>query len=192
MHIQVYGWVDPGGNLSTNTVRGGNAPAAYSYNPNPVQLDQAVIYFEPLPDTVQKDHIDWGFRIAPIYGENYRYTTAFGLWSYQLLNQNKNYGYDMPMAYGEVFIPQVAEGLMLRFGRYISLPDIEAQLAPNNYMYTHSMTYAFDNYTNEGLQASLAVAPHIILQLGVSVGTETTVTNLGKTIPNPAPGNVLY
>ena len=45
-HIQVYGWVDPGGNLSTNTVRGGNAPAAYSYNPNTVQLDQAVVYIE--------------------------------------------------------------------------------------------------------------------------------------------------
>ena len=89
-------------------VRGGNAPAAYSYNPNTVQLDQAVLYIERLPDTVQKDHIDWGFRLAPIYGENYRYTTAYGLWSYQLLNQNKNNGYDMPMAYGEVFIPWVA------------------------------------------------------------------------------------
>ena len=73
-HPNLYGWVDPGGNLSTNTVRGGNAPAAYSYNPNTVQLDQAVVYFERLPDTVQRDHLDWGFRVAPIYGENYRYT----------------------------------------------------------------------------------------------------------------------
>ena len=56
----------------------------------------------------------------------------------------------MPMAYGEVFVPQVMEGLLIRFGRYISIPDIEAQLAPNNYMYTHSMTYTFDNYTNTG------------------------------------------
>ena len=101
----------PAATSSTNTVRGGNAPAAYGYNPNTVQLDQAVLYIERLPDTVQKDHIDWGFRLAPIYGENYRYTTAYGLWSYQLLNQNKNYGYDMPMAYGEIFIPQVARGL---------------------------------------------------------------------------------
>src|SRR5580704_641932 len=149
-HIQIYGWINAGGNLSNNTVRGGNSPAAYDYNPNTVQLDQAVLYIERLPDTVQKDHIDWGFRIAPIYGENYRYTTAYGLWSYQLLNQNKNYGYDMPMAYGEVFIPQIADGLLVRFGRYISIPDIEAQLAPNNYMYSHSMTYTFDNYTNTG------------------------------------------
>src|SRR6202030_1226569 len=186
-HIQVYGWINAGGNLSNNTVRGGNWPAAYDYNPNTVQLDQAVVYFERLPDTVQKDHVDWGFRIAPIYGENYRYTTAYGLWSYQLLNQNKNYGYDMPMAYGEVFIPQIAEGLMLRLGRYISIPDIEAQLAPNNYMYTHSMTYTFDNYTNTGIQATLAANKNWMFQLGVSVGSDTMPWNYKATIANPAP-----
>jgi len=190
-HIQIYGWVDPSGNLSTSTVRGGNAPAAYSYNPNTVQLDQAVIYFERLPDTVQKDHIDWGFRLAPIWGENYRYTTAFGLWSYQLLNQNKNYGYDMPMAYGEVFIPQVAEGLMIRFGRYISIPDIEAQLAPNNYMSSHSMTYTFDNYTNTGIEATLAATKNWIFQFGFTAGTEAMPWHVGATIPNPIP-NALY
>src|ERR1700681_1135077 len=186
-HIQVYGWINAGGNLSNNTVRGGNWPAADLYNPNTVQLDQAVVYFERLPDTVQKDHVDWGFRIAPIYGENYRYTTAYGLWSYQLLNQNKNYGYDMPMAYGEVFIPQIAEGLMVRFGRYISIPDIEAQLAPNNYMYTHSMTYTFDNYTNTGIQSTLAVMKNWMLQLGVSVGTEAMPWHYKAMIANPFP-----
>jgi hypothetical protein len=190
-HIQVYGWINAGGNLSNNSVRGGNAPAAYDYNPNTVQLDQAVLYIERLPDTVQKDHIDWGFRLAPIYGENYRYTTAYGLWSYQLLNQNKNYGYDLPMAYGEVFIPQIAEGLMVRFGRYISIPDIEAQLAPNNYMYTHSMTYTFDNYTNTGIQSTLAVTKNWMVQLGVSVGTEAMPWHYNAQIANPFP-NLLY
>jgi hypothetical protein len=140
---------------------------------------------------VQTDHVDWGFRLSAIYGENYRYTTSYGLASYQLLKYNSQNGYDFPMLYGELFIPQVAEGLMIRVGRYISLPDIEAQLAPNNYMYTHSLTYAFDNYTNEGIQTSLAVTPNIILQFGINVGTETTVTNVGQNILNPAP-NVLY
>ena len=186
-HIQVYGWVDPSANFSTSTVRGGNSPAAYSYNPNSAQLDQAVIYFERLPDTVQKDHVDWGFRIAPIYGENYRYTTAFGLWSSQLLNQNANNGWDMPMAYGEVFIPQVAQGLMIRFGRYISIPDIEAQLAPNNYMSSHSMTYTFDNYTNTGVQFTLAATKNWTIQAGVTVGTEAMPWHVGSTIANPFP-----
>src|SRR6202035_910746 len=121
------------------------------------------------------------------YGENYRYTTAYGLWSYQLLNQNKNYGYDLPMAYGEVFIPQLAEGLLIRFGRFISVPDIEAQLAPNNYMYTHSMTYTFDNYTNTGLQGSLALNKNWIVQLGVTDGTEAFPTHLSQRRDNPYP-----
>ena len=190
-HIQVYGWIDPGGNLSTNTVKGGNAPAAYSYNPNNLQLDQAVVYIERLPDTVQKDHVDWGFRVAPIYGENYRYTTAYGLFSSQFLNQNLNNGFDIPMAYGEVFIPQVMGGLMIRFGRYISIPDIEAQLAPNNYMYSHSMTYVYDNYTNTGIGLTLAADKNLILQFGVSTGTEALPWHVGVRIANPDP-NPLY
>jgi hypothetical protein len=186
-HIQVYGWINGGGNLSNNTVKGGNAPAAYSYNPNTVQLDQAVVYIERLPDTVQKDHVDWGFRVAPIYGENYRYTTAYGLFSSQLLNQNNNNGFDIPMAYGEVFIPQVLDGLMIRFGRYISIPDIEAQLAPNNYMYSHSMTYTFDNYTNTGVIANLALNKNWILQAGITVGTEAMPWHVGSTLQNLSP-----
>jgi Putative beta-barrel porin-2, OmpL-like. bbp2 len=186
-HIQVYGWIDAGGNLSNNTVRGGNAPAAYDYNPNTVQLDQAVVYIERLPDTVQTDHVDWGFRVAPIYGENYRYTTAYGLFSSQLLNQNLNNGFDIPMAYGEVFIPQVMEGLMIRFGRYISIPDIEAQLAPNNYMYSHSMTYTYDNYTNTGFEFTLAATKNLILQFGLTAGTEALPWHVGAKIANPDP-----
>jgi hypothetical protein len=190
-HIQIYGWIDGGGNLSNNTVKGGNAPAAYSYNPNTVQLDQAVLYIERLPDTVQKDHVDWGFRVAPIFGENYRYTTAYGLFSSQLLNQNANNGFDIPMAYGEVFVPQALEGLMIRFGRYISIPDIEAQLAPNNYMYSHSMTYTFDNYTNTGIDLTLAATKNWMFQFGVTVGTEAMPWHVGQSIANPFP-NPLY
>ena len=41
-HVQVYGWLAPAANISSNTVKpGGNAPAAYDYTPNTVQLDQA-------------------------------------------------------------------------------------------------------------------------------------------------------
>ncbi len=75
-----------------------------------------------VPDTVQTDHIDWGFRVSALYGENYRYTTAYGIASYQLLKHNLVNGYDFPMMYGEVYIPQVAEGLLIRVGRYISIP----------------------------------------------------------------------
>jgi hypothetical protein len=85
----------------------------------------------------------------------------------------------------------VFQGMMIRVGRYISLPDIEAQLAPNNYMYTHSLTYAVDNYTNTGIVASTAITKNLILQTGISVGTEAAPWHVGETIHNPYP-NVLY
>jgi hypothetical protein len=76
---------------------------------------------------------------------------------------------------------------MLRLGRYISIPDIEAQLAPNNYMYTHSMTYTFDNYTNTGLDATVAVTKNWILQAAITVGTESLPWHVGQTVTNPFP-----
>jgi hypothetical protein len=187
-HFQIYGWIDPGFNVSSNTQRpGGNAPIAYAYTPNTVQLDQAVIYLDRFPDTVQTDHIDWGLRFSAIFGENYRFTTSYGLASYQLLKHNNQNGYDFPMVYGEIYIPQIFQGMMIRAGRYISLPDIEAQLAPNNYMYTHSLTYAVDNYTNTGIVTSTAITKNVILQLGVSDGTEAPLWHLYEKETNPYP-----
>jgi hypothetical protein len=183
-HIQAYGWVDVGGNISSSSVRGGNAPGAYDYDPNRIQLDQAVIYVERTPDTVQTDHVDWGFRVSAIYGTDYRYTTSYGLASYQLLKYNHAYGYDFPMLYGEIYVPKIADGLVIRIGRYIALPDIEAQLAPNNYMYSHSLTYTLDNYTNTGVQATLAATKNIFLQFGVSVGSDTALGNTGARLSN--------
>jgi len=190
-NIQTYGWLDVGGNVSGNHVRGGNAPAAYDYNPNAFDLNQIVEYVERVPDMVQKDHNDWGFRISAIYGSDYRYTTSYGLGSYQLLGRNNANGWDLPMLYADWYTPFVAQGLNIRVGRYISVPDIEAQLAPNNYMYSHSMTYTFDNYTNEGIVGSLQLNKNWILQLGAEIGTEATFDHLYQSIPNTNP-NLLY
>jgi hypothetical protein len=91
------------------------------------------------------------------------------------------------MLYGEIFVPQVLEGFLVRVGRYVALPDIEAQLAPNDYMYSRSMTYAYDNYTNTGIQTTLAVNKNWFVQLGVSLGTDTMIWNAFAKLPNPYP-----
>lgn len=190
-HVQIYGWVSAGGNISSNTVQpGGNWPAAYMYTPNTAQLDQAVLQIERLPDTVQKDHVDWGFRVSAMYGENYRYITAYGFASYQLLSHNLINGYDIPMAYGEVYVPFIADGLVFRFGRFAALPDIEGFFAPGNTMYSHSMLNTFDNYTHMGVQTTLALNKNWFLQLGVVMGTETAIWNYRRSIPNPFPNPV--
>jgi Putative beta-barrel porin-2, OmpL-like. bbp2 len=144
--IKVYGWVNAGFDFSTSNKS--NIPESYAIVPNKLELDQAVVRFERLPDTVQRDHVDWGFRrLTPMYGIDYRWTTAQGWFSGQLLNHNRLYGFDLVEAYGLVYIPNVAQGMVIKFGRYISPPNIEAQLAPDNYLYTHSLMFTFDCYT---------------------------------------------
>lgn len=190
-HIQIYGWINGGGNTSSNTVRpGGNWPVSYVFTPNVDQLDQAVVIAERLPDTVQKDHVDWGFRISALYGENYRYTTAFGFADNQLHNHDLFYGYDSPMLYGEVYMPQFAEGLLVRYGRFLSIPDIESVTAPSNYMYIHSLTSTFDAFTSTGVIGTLAINRNWTLQFGVTCGTDTMCWNIGATVHNPFPNPV--
>jgi hypothetical protein len=183
-HIQLYGWVDPAFNLSTNSVKpGGNLPVSYDYTPNTIQLDQAVLYLERLPDEVQNSHFDWGFRVSALYGVDGRYTMSYGLFSNGLYGSNQVNNFDMPMVYIDLYYP-VLLGMNVRIGRFISIPDIEAQLAPNNYTYVHSLTYTWDNYTNEGIEFTLAMTKNWILQLGATVGTEAPFWHWGATIPN--------
>jgi len=171
--VQVYGWLNAGCNVSTShKSRYANFPEAYSEVPDSCLPDQEVLYIERQPDTVQKDHFDWGFRFTNLYGIDYRFTTAKGYFSHQLLQKNLEYGYDLVMAYVDLYFPHVADGMNVRIGRYISLPDIEAQLAPNNYTYSHSILYTFDAYTQTGINVTTRLSNHWLLQVGLSAGND--------------------
>jgi hypothetical protein len=188
-HVEIYGWINAGGNVSTATDphKNANFPAAYMYSADTFEFDQAVVYIERLPNTVQQDHIDWGFRISGLYGENYRYTQSLGIGTYQFQKNNQNNGWDLPMEYAELYVPGIMQGVLIRAGRFISVPDIEAQLAPNNYMYSHSMTYGYDNYTNTGINAALQLNKNWMLQLGIVDGTEVALWVPGKKDPGKQP-----
>jgi hypothetical protein len=137
-------------------------------------MEQAIIRLERTPDTVQTEHIDWGFRCSNLYGIDYRWTTAQG-WgpaSGELLKHNMLYGYDPVELYGQLYFPKVAKGMMVRFGRYISPPDIEAQLAPDNYLWTHSVMFTFDAYTHTGIQTSWKLTDRLMYQIGMHAGSD--------------------
>lgn len=177
--VKWYGWAAVGGNLSTNN-RGNpskgiaaNSPGAYDEFPNVIVLDQLAVYTEKLADTTQTDHFDWGFRLTNLYGQDYRYTTSHGMLSQQLLVKNAQYGYDPVMMYVDLYFPKLGQGADLRIGRYISLPDIEAQLAPNNYSYSHSILYTYDCYTQFGANLTVKVNDNWTIQGGISPGCDT-------------------
>jgi hypothetical protein len=168
--IKIYGWADP--SVTFGTSKFSNIPMSYNIVPNSLQLSQAILIFERVTDSVQTDHMDWGFKFTNLYGIDYRYTTAKGWFSDQLLKHNRLYGYDPLQLYADWYIPGVAQGMIIRMGRYISPIDIEAQLSPENYLYSHSLMYTYDPYTFTGMQFITRLADRWTLQLGVHAGND--------------------
>jgi hypothetical protein len=168
--IKIYGWADPA--VTFGTSRSSNIPLSYAIVPNSLQLSQFILIFERVTDSVQTDQMDWGFKFTNLVGIDYRYTTAKGWFSDQLLKHNNLYGYDPLQLYFDVYIPHVAQGMIIRTGRYISPIDIEAQLSPENYLYTHSLMYTYDPYTFTGMQFITRLADRWTLQFGVHAGND--------------------
>ncbi|AFL88529.1 Protein of unknown function (DUF1597) [Terriglobus roseus DSM 18391] len=169
---KIYGWIAPSFNASTSGSN--NFPVSYDVFPNSVVLNQAVIYVERLPDTVQKKHFDFGYHFTALYGNDYRFTTAKDYFSQQLLQKNRRYGFDPVLEYADLYFP-VKEGLNIRIGRFLSVPGIEAQLAPNNYNMTHSLLYTIDPFTDTGIIGTLKLSKQWLVQLGVSAGHDVAI-----------------
>jgi opacity protein-like surface antigen len=169
-HIKIYGWGEVAANASNSGVS--LQPAGYPIRPDRLELDQLVLRIERLPNTAQSDHVDWGFNITNVYGLDYRYTIMKGIFSDQVLNKNRTYGYDMPTFYGELYFPQIAQGMNVRVGRFLSVPDIETQMAPGNYLYTHSLLYIFDPFTQMGIVNTIKLNSQWIVQFGAHAGND--------------------
>ena len=179
--IRVYGWLDAGEEFSSSPHS--TYPISYNPVPNRLELDQAVLRIERDPDTVQRDHSDWGFRISNLYGVDYRFTTASGYFSQQLLNRNQLYGYDNPETFAMLYEPRIGQGTVFELGRIISPPDIEAQLAPQNYLYSHSIMFTFDCYTQTGLFALTKLSNMFSVDYGVHFGDDVAPWNASSNFP---------
>jgi hypothetical protein len=171
-HIEVWGWVDAGFNVSTSHGPNGNAPAGYDFNANAAQLNQAVVYVERVPDTTQQDHLDWGFRIVNLYGTDYREVTMEGIFSNQLTKENALYGYTPANFYFDLYIPWNGQGSNIRVGRYTTLGDIEADLDYQNVFDSHSLYYTYDPFTQLGVVWSTRLTKNWMVQIGVNAGSD--------------------
>ncbi len=170
---KIYGWIEPAVNGSTSGQR--NDPVADDPYANRLELGQIVVYAERLPDTVQQKHFDWGYHLTALYGSDYRYTTGKGYGYSQWAVDHRQYGFDPTMEYVDLYFARVAEGMNVRVGRFISVPGIEAQLAPYNYMYSHSLLYSIDPFTDTGLMATIKLSDQWLVQAGVTGGHDVAL-----------------
>lgn len=166
---KLYGWVEPSVNVSTSPDC--NSPEANDYLPNRVLFNRFVLIAERLPDTVQLDHVDWGFRFTNLYGTDYRFNVGKGYFLSQLTDHNRLYGYDAPFDWVDIYLP-AAKGINLRFGRFASAPGIESQIPPFNYAFSHSLVNITEPVTQTGLMATAKLTDQWLVQLGLTAGND--------------------
>jgi hypothetical protein len=177
--IKFEGWVTMFGDWST--AKHSNVPSSYWITPNSIGLDQLVFRLERQADTVQTDHVDWGFRSLVLYGQDYRYTTAGGWGSAQLLKHNQLDGWDPVEQYFNVYVPGFLGGTDIRVGRWIACPDIEAQYSVDNYLGSHSILFTYDTYTQTGIMVTQRINNQWIVQGVLHAGTDMAPWYQGAT-----------
>jgi len=168
--IQAYGWIN--GSMNVSQAHDSNLPDSYWIAANRPMLDQAVVRIERQVDSAQTDHVDYGFRSTFLWGTDYRFMTAGGWTSDQLLVHNKLYGFDATEQYVDIYTPQFGQGTIFRIGRWIACPDIETQFAPDNYMGSHSLLFTFDTYTQTGAMVTTMLNEQWSVQAGIHAGTD--------------------
>ena len=148
-----------------------NLPEVYDQYPNSIHLDQLLLYVERLPETVQKGtlrlglplHCDLRNRLSLLHRFRLLLPTVAEV--RPPIRSGSPYGVQL-----DIYFPRVAQGMNVRIGRFISVPGIEAQLAPNNYIFSHSILYFVDPFTDTGEIATIKLSDQWLMQAGVTDG----------------------
>ena len=108
--IQIYGWVNFSGNISTShpssTSQNGNFPLVYDIRPNRMELNQIVLYPRAVARYKPTTH-RLGFSILNALWTRLSFYDFPRRFSDQLLKHNSYSGFDMPMVYLDLYIPYV-------------------------------------------------------------------------------------
>jgi len=96
-------------------------------------LDQGLLRLEREVDSVQTATSTW-VPLHSVLWHRLPLHDIRGWFSDQLPEHNNLYGFDPTEQYITVYIPWVAQGLIVNVGRWIATPDIETQFAPDNYL----------------------------------------------------------
>jgi Putative beta-barrel porin-2, OmpL-like. bbp2 len=164
------GWIDMSYNASTD--RHDNRPIGFDYRANEFVVQQNVIRIDRPLDTGSKE-LDWGYQFdVMLPGTDYRYTLARGLFSGQLTDSNRLYGFDPVQFYVDFWFPEVGQGTSLLVGRFLTIGGIENPLSPFNILFTHSYLTIYTPFTATGALATTKLSDNWYVQYGLTLGSD--------------------
>ena len=180
--MQVTGWVQGSFTASTagddNDV---NLPLSFNYKANQALLQQAWVRVAQSVVPSGTSEPTYGFQSDWIFGTDYRFTLARGVFNHQLVDNNglpNTYGADPVQFYGEAYYPTIGRGLDMKLGRFYTPYGVESLEAVSTPFLSHSYTFSNGSpFTNTGILATLTMTPVWTAQLGVVAGNDVILFN---------------
>jgi hypothetical protein len=78
--------------------------------------------------------------------------------------------------YAETYLPNVAEGMTVKVGRFYAPWGIEAVNAPGNALLSHTYTFVYDPFTQTGVMSGVKINSDWSGQAGIVIGNDTFIT----------------
>lgn len=152
----------------------------FNYRANQFLLQQNWLQIDRSAEAEDAVSPAFGFRSDTILpGSDYRFTLPRGLFNGQLTadhGQPNLYGIDPVQFYGEAYLPNVAEGMTIKLGRFYAPWGIETVNAPGNSLLSHTYTFVYDPFTQTGLMSGIKFNSDWSSQAGIVMGSDTFIT----------------
>lgn len=171
--ISVSGWTNMSYTASTD--RSNQNPMGLNYLANSFLLQQNWLRIQ-LPVDRSADHATFGFHSDTILpGSDYVYTLARGLFNGQLTANNghpNRYGFDPVQFYAEAFLPNIYQGLQLKFGHFFAPFGAESVAAIDSPLGSRAYSFIYDPFTQTGLLGYLQVNDVWKWKSGIVMGND--------------------
>jgi hypothetical protein len=163
--IKIDGWAAMSYTCSSRDTT--NLPVVWNDRANTFLLQQFWVNIEKPIDTDSKE-VNTGFKVAFLYGSDYRFTLIRGFLNNQLKNyrfdiqepngfQQNIYGFDIPLFYANAWLPGVGgDGTEVAIGRMFTPFGYESVMAPSTPFMSRS--YAF-NWAPPFFHTGVMIAP---------------------------------
>jgi Putative beta-barrel porin-2, OmpL-like. bbp2 len=173
--LSLSGWVNAA--FTGSSARHDQLPMGFNYLANEAAVQQAWVRFErPVDPTANGP--TFGFRTDTLFGIDYRFTVARGLFDAQLTdNQGEpaTYGVDPVQFYAEAYFPHVGRGLDVKLGRHFCQYGVESIDTTQNTFVSHSYAFIYDPFTHTGLLTTLKLTDAWSVQAGVVTGQDVFI-----------------
>lgn len=172
----ISGWTE--GAYTASTARKSNLPVTWNDRANKFLLHQNVLRVDRAVDPAAAG-ATWGYHVDALFGSDYRYTLARGLFESQLLNSRGNqnlYGFDLVDFYVNAYFPGIFRGTEVAVGRFLTPVSSESELTILTPLLTRSMSFNWGGpFTHTGVSVTSKLTEQFTARIILATGNEVFI-----------------